>query len=320
MKAIITTKYGSPDVLRLREVEKPIPKDNEILIKISAAVVTPADCAFRKADPFMTRLFSGLTKPNCIPGFELAGEIEEVGGGVTLFKKGDQVFGTSGTGFGAHAEYKCLPETGVIITKPANMTYADAVGICDGGLTALSFLRDIGQIQRGQQVLINGASGAVGAYGVQLAKYYGAEVTGVCSSVNVNLVQSLGADHVIDYTRTDFTTNGETYDIIFDAVGKSSFTRCKSSLKQTGIYLSSVPSLAILLQMLWTSRIGSKRAYFAATGLKQKKENLTFLKELAEAGKLRSVIDRRYALEQITEAHRYVDSGRKKGNVVITVG
>jgi NADPH:quinone reductase-like Zn-dependent oxidoreductase len=320
MKAIITTKYGSPDVLRLREVEKPIPKDNEILIKINAAVVTPADCAFRKADPFMTRLFSGLTKPNCIPGFELAGEIEEVGGRVTLFKKGDQVFGTSGTGFGAHAEYKCLPETGVIITKPANMTYADAVGICDGGLTALSFLRDIGQIQRGQQVLINGASGAVGAYGVQLAKYYGAEVTGVCSSVNVNLVQSLGADHVIDYTRTDFTTNNETYDIIFDAVGKRSFTRCKGSLKQTGIYLSSVPSLAILLQMLWTSRIGSKRAYFAATGLKQKKENLTFLKELAEAGKLRSVIDRRYALEQIIEAHRYVDTGHKKGNVVITVG
>lgn len=320
MKAIITTKYGSPDVLRLREVDKPIPKDHEILIKIHATVVTPADCAFRKADPFMTRLFSGLTKPNCIPGFELAGEIEEVGSGVTLFKKGDQVFGTSGTGFGAHAEYKCLPETGVVITKPANLTYTDAVAICDGGLTSLSFLRDIGKIQRGQQVLINGASGAVGAYGVQLAKYYGAEVTGVCSSVNVNLVKSLGADHVIDYTRTDFTANGDTYDIIYDAVGKSSFARCLSSLKQNGSYLSSVPSLTILLQMLWTSRIGSKRAYFAATGLKQKKENLTFLKELAEAGKLRSVIDKRYALEQIAEAHRYVDTGHKKGNVVITVG
>lgn len=320
MKAIITTKYGSPDVLRLREVDKPVPKAHEILIKIHATVVTPADCAFRKADPFMTRLFSGLTKPNCIPGFELAGEIEEVGSGVTLFKKGDQVFGTSGTGFGAHAEYKCLPETGVVITKPANLTYADAVAICDGGLTSLSFLRDIGNIQRGQQVLINGASGAVGAYGVQLAKYYGAEVTGVCSSVNVNLVQSLGADHVIDYTRSDFTANGNTYDIIYDAVGKSSFARCSNSLKQNGLYLSSVPSLAILLQMLWTSRFGRKRAYFAATGLKQKKENLTFLKELAEAGKLRSVIDRRYALEQMAEAHRYVDTGHKKGNVVITVG
>lgn len=320
MKAIITTKYGSPDVLRLREVEKPIPKNHEILIKINATVVTPADCAFRKADPFMTRLFSGLTKPNCIPGFELAGEIEAIGSGVTLFKKGDQVFGTSGTGFGAHAEYKCLPETGVVITKPANMTYADAVAICDGGLTALSFLRDIGKIQRGQQVLINGASGAVGSYGVQLAKYYGAEVTGVCSTTNVKVVKSLGADHVIDYTKTDFTKNGDTYDIIFDAVGKSSFARCKSSLKQNGIYLTSVPSLAIMLQMLWTSRIGSKRACFAATGLKQKKENLTFLKELAEAGKIISVIDRRYALEQIAEAHRYVDSGHKKGNVVITVG
>jgi NADPH:quinone reductase-like Zn-dependent oxidoreductase len=320
MKAIITTKYGSPDVLRLREVEKPIPKNHEILIKINATVVTPADCAFRKADPFMTRLFSGLTRPNCIPGFELAGEIEAIGSGVTLFKKGDQVFGTSGTGFGAHAEYKCLPETGVVITKPVNMTYADAVAICDGGLTALSFLRDIGKIQRGQQVLINGASGAVGSYGVQLAKYYGAEVTGVCSATNVNVVKSLGADHVIDYTKTDFTKNGDTYDIIFDAVGKSSFARCKSSLKQNGIYLTSVPSLAIMLQMLWTSRIGSKRACFAATGLKQKKENLTFLKELAEAGKIISVIDRRYALEQIAEAHRYVDSGHKKGNVVITVG
>ncbi|MBA2943935.1 NAD(P)-dependent alcohol dehydrogenase [Paenibacillus sp. CGMCC 1.16610] len=320
MKAIITTKYGSPDVLQLKEVDKPIPKDHEILIKIHATVVTPADCAFRKADPFMTRLFSGLTKPNCIPGFELAGEIEEVGGGVTLFKKGDQIFGTAGTGFGAHAEYKCLPETGVVATKPANMTYADAVAVCDGALTALSFLRDIGKIQRGQQILINGASGAVGAYGVQLAKYFGAEVTGVCSQVNMSLVKSLGADHVIDYTKMDFSKTGHTYDIIFDAVGKSSFARCKSSLKQNGIYLSAVPSLAILLQMAWTSTFGGKRAYFAATGLKQKKENLTFLKELAEAENIKSVIDRRYSLEQIAEAHRYVDTGHKKGNVVITLG
>lgn len=320
MKAIITTKYGSPDVLRLSEVDKPIPKDHDILIKINATVVTPADCAFRKADPFMTRLVSGLIKPNCIPGFELAGEIEDVGGGVTLFKKGDQVFGTAGTGFGAHAEYKCLPETGVVIAKPTNMTYADAVAVCDGGLTALSFLRDIGNIQRGHQILINGASGAVGAYGVQIAKYYGAEVTAVCSGANVELVKSLGADHVIDYTQEDFSKNGHTYDIIFDAVGKSSFSRCKNSLKQNGSYLSAVPSLAILLQMVWTAKIGTKRAYFAATGLKQKKENLTFLKELAEAEQIVSVIDRRYAFEQIADAHRYVETGHKKGNVVITVG
>jgi len=203
--------------------------------------------------------------------------------------------------------------------KPTTMTYEEAVAICDGALTALVFLRDKAHIQRGQKVLINGASGAVGAAAVQLARYFGAEVTGVCSTTNVGMVKSLGADTVIDYTKEDFTKSGETYDIIFDAVGKSSFSRCKSSLTPRGVYLATVPTLAIMLQTVWTAKIGSKKAIFAATGLKQRKENLIFLRELVEAGKLQSVIDRRYPLEHIAEAHRYVEQGHKKGNVVITV-
>ncbi len=268
----------------------------------------------------MIRFLYGLRRPKyTILGVELAGEIDSIGRDVKLFKKGDQVFGISPNSFGAHAEYMCLPEDKPVILKPANATYEEAVGVCDGALTALIFLRDMANIQRGQQVLIHGASGAVGAYAVQLAKYFGAEVTGVCSTTNLELVQSLGADKAIDYTKEDFTKNGHTYDAIFDAVGKSSFARCKGSLKQRGIYLSTVPSLGIMLQMLWTSKIGSKKAIFTASGLKQRKENLVFLKELFEAGKIRSVIDRRYPLEQTAEAHRYVEKGHKKGNVVITL-
>ncbi|MFC5702394.1 NAD(P)-dependent alcohol dehydrogenase [Cohnella faecalis] len=319
MRAIKCAKYGTPDVLRLGEVQKPTPKDNEVLIKINATVVTPADCAFRKADPFITRFFCGLTKPKFVPGVELAGEVEAVGKDVTLFKRGDSVFGAAATGFGAHAEYKCLPETGVVALKPSNMSCEEAVAVCDGGLTALTFLRDIAKIQSGQKILINGASGAVGLYAVQLARYYGAEVTGVCSTTNAALVKLYGVDKVIDYTKEDFTKTGQTYDIIFDAVGKSSFSHCKGSIKPRGMYLGTVPTLAILFQTLWTSKFGSKKAIFSATGLKQSKENLIFLKELAEAGEIKSVIDRRYSLEQIAEAHRYVETGRKKGNVVITL-
>ncbi|RCW51714.1 NAD(P)-dependent alcohol dehydrogenase [Paenibacillus prosopidis] len=320
MRAIVYEKYGTPDVLQLKEVEKPIPKDNEVRIRVHAAIVTPSDCAFRKADPFMVRFIYGLTSPkNKILGVELAGEIESVGTGVTLFKKGDQVFGISTKNFGAHAEYTCLPENDPVAIKPANMAYEEAVGVCDGALTALIFLRDTAKIQRGQKVLINGASGSVGSYAVQLAKYFGAEVTGVCSTANLEMVKSLGADKVIDYTKVDFNKSGQSYDVIFDAVGKSSFSSCKSSLTPRGIYLSTVPTLSTILQMLWTSKSGSKKAKFVAAGLMQNKGNLIFLKELIEAGQLKSVIDRRYPLEQTAEAHRYVEKGHKKGNVVITL-
>jgi NADPH:quinone reductase-like Zn-dependent oxidoreductase len=321
MKAAVITKYGSPDVIQIKEVAKPTPRDNEVLIRVHAAVVGPADCAFRKGAPFIVRLIYGLARPRlAIQGVELAGEIEAAGKDVKLFKKSDQVFGTSPNSLGAHAEYVCLPEDKPVAIKSAHMTYEDAAAICDGALTALTFLRDKAHVQRGHKVLINGASGAVGAYAVQLARYYGAEVTGVCSTTNVELVKSLGADTVIDYTKEDFTKTGQTYDVIFDAVGKSSFSRCKNALKPGGIYLGTVPTLGILLQMLWTSLSGNKKAVFVAAGLMQSKENLIFLKELFEAGKIRSVIDRRYPLEQIAEAHRYVETGHKKGNVVITLG
>jgi NADPH:quinone reductase-like Zn-dependent oxidoreductase len=321
MKAIVCTKYGSPDVLQLREVDKPIPKDNEVRIRICAATVGPADCAFRKGDPFIVRLFYGLSKPkNPILGFELAGEIEAVGKDVKLYKVGDQVFGLSAKISGAHAEYKCLSEDAPLAIKSSSMSYEEAVAVCDGATTALTFLRDKAKIQSGQKVLINGASGSVGVHAIQLAKFYGAEVTAVCSTTNVSLVKSLGADKVIDYTKEDFTQASQSYDVIFDAVGKRSFAQCKGSLTPRGVYLSTVPTLSIVLQMLWTSRIGDKKAMFATAGLIQSKENLIFLKELYEAGKIKSVIDQRYPLEQTAEAHRYVDKGHKKGSVVITVG
>jgi len=320
MQAIVYTTYGSPDVLQLNDVEKPTPKDNEVLIRIHAAIVGPADCAFRKGDPFIVKLIYGLARPKfAVLGVEFAGEIEAIGKDVKLFTKGDQVFGMSPNSFGAHAEYMCLPEDKPLIIKPSNTTYAEAAGIVDGATTALTFLRDVAKLQRGQKALINGASGAVGAYAVQLAKYFGAEVSGVCSTANVALVKSLGADNVIDYTKEDFTKSGQTYDVIFDAVGKSSFSRCQGALTQKGMYLSTAPTLGIVLQMLRTSLFGSKKAKFATAGLMQNKDNLTFLKELIEAGKIKSVIDRCYPLEQIAEAHRYVEKGHKKGNVVITI-
>jgi NADPH:quinone reductase-like Zn-dependent oxidoreductase len=324
MKAIVYTEYGPPDVLQPKEVEKPSPKDNEVLIRVYAATVTTGDVnvrGFTFVPPGfgpLPRLMYGLRKPKMtILGIELAGEIETAGKEVMLFKKGDQVFGIDSERFGAYAEYVCRPEAGALAIKPANMTYEEAAAVPFGAGTALCFLRDA-NIRRGQKVLINGASGGVGTYAVQLARYYEAEVTGVCGTANLGLVKSLGADKVIDYTQADFTQNGETYDIILDTVvGKTSFSRCQGSLTPTGLYLAVAGGLHEAVQMLWTSMTGGKKVVFGSAS--ERKEDLMFLKELIEAGKITAVIDRRYPLEQTAEAHRYVETGHKKGNVVITV-
>ena len=324
MKAVLHTAYGPPDELRLGEVEKPVPKDNEVLIRIHATTVTTSDCNIRNLT-FVPELYFlpmrmqfGLLKPkNSILGLDLAGQIESAGKSVTRFDEGDQVFGTTEPAFGAHAEYICLPEDAVLAIKPASMTFEEAATIPVIANTALHFIRDLGSVQAGQNVLIIGASGGIGTFAVQLAKYYGADVTGVCSTTNVDMVKSLGADRVIDYTREDFTESGETYDVILDAVGKSSFSRCKSSLAETGIYLVTVPKPAALFQMQWRSLIGTRQVKME--GAPARVDNLNYLKELIEAGKLGTVIDRRYPLEQTADAFRYVEEGHKKGNVVIAV-
>ena len=319
MKAIVYTRFGPPEVLQLAEVEKPAPKDNEVLIQIHAATVCAEDPDMRASPGF-----NGIRQPkNPILGEYLAGEIEAVGKDVTRFRAGDQVYGgASLRRFGAYAQYLCMPEDGALAIMPANMTYDEAAAVPNGGLTALPFLRDKGRIQSGQHVLVNGASGAVGSSAVQIAKGYGADVTGVCSTTNLELVRSLGADSVIDYTQEDFTERGETYDIIFDTVGKSSFSRCRDSLEEGGVYLTTVPTPEGCLSLLRPRSVGRKSVGFAATGLRRarkKAKDLVVLAELVEAGELRAVIDRRYPLEQIAEAHRYVENGHKKGNVVITV-
>jgi len=328
MKAIVWTKYGSADGLQLREVAKPTPKDNEVLIKVHAATVTAADTEFRRLKlPLLfsipLRIYLGFRKPTRITilGAEFAGEIESAGKDVTHYKLGDQVFGYTGLGMGTYAEYMCLPEKpstlgSVMAKKPANMTYEEAAAVPFGGLEALHSLRKAG-ILSGQKVLIIGASGSIGTCAVQLAKHLGAEVTGVDSTEKLDMLRSIGADHVIDYTQEDFTKSGQTYDVIFDTVGKSSFSGSIRSLNENGTYLNANPGMLGRVRMGWTSKRSSKRIIPWTAGYTA--NNLLALKELVEAGKIKSVIDRRYPLEQTTEAHRYVDTGRKKGNVVITI-
>jgi NADPH:quinone reductase-like Zn-dependent oxidoreductase len=323
LKAIVSEIYGTPDVFQLKEIKKPFPKDNEVLIKIYATTVTAGDTVRRSGKYpllfwFPTRLMFGLRKPRkTIPGGTLAGEIEEVGKNVKLFKKGDQVYGEAGLGMGACAEYICLPEKPLLALKPNNMTFEEAAGVPDGAITSLYFLRK-GNIKEGQKVLINGASGGNGTYAVQLAKYFGTEVTGVCSTKNIELVKSLGADKVIDYTKEDFTKKDEKYDIIYDPVGKTSFSKCKNSLNSNGFFLTTVPNLRIILQALWTSILGNKRVISGMPPSSTFSDELIFLKGIIEEGKLKTIIDRSYPLEQLADAHKYVEKGHKKGNVVIT--
>ncbi len=329
MKAVVWTRYGPPDVLELREVEKPTPKDDEVLIRICATTVTAGDCEIRSLRfpiyfSLVMRLWRGLLKPRgtSILGTELAGKIEAVGKDVTHFKEGDQVFGSAGLRFGANAEYVCLPEEpgemeGGVTIKPANMTYEEAATVPFGGRDALHFLRR-GGVQSGQKILINGAGGSIGTFAIQLAKYFGAEVAAVDSTAKLDMLRWLGADQVIDYTREDFTKRGEVYDVIFDVVGTVSFSRSKRSIAQDGTYLLANPMRSQMVQGPWARMTSSRKVIMeAASGTIA---DLVFLRGLIEAGKLRTVIDRRYPLEQIAEAHRYVETGQKKGNVVITVG
>ncbi|NDJ52052.1 MAG: NAD(P)-dependent alcohol dehydrogenase [Chloroflexi bacterium] len=321
MKAVVCTRYGPPEVLQVQEVETPIPKDNEVRIKIYATTVTPSDGLLRSGSTIESRIFIGFAKPRKtyqIPGTEFSGVIDRVGSAVTHFKPGDEVYGFRGFGTGACAEYKTMREGDSLALKPGNLSHAEAAALVDGASTALFFLRDKASIQPGQKVLINGASGSIGSYAIQLAKHFGARVTGVCSTRNIDLVTSLGADRVIDYTTEDFTQSGESYDIIFDTVGKSTFAACRPILAERGLYLVTTGNMLVNYVMtLWTSVFSKKRMIFALSV--DKREALNFLRELAEEGKIRPIVDRRYPLEDVVDAHHYLDTGRKRGNVVITV-
>jgi NADPH:quinone reductase-like Zn-dependent oxidoreductase len=318
MKAVVYDRYGPPEVQRLEDVDRPVPKENEVLVKIHASTVTRTDCGVRQGKPFVVRFFFGLRRPKQrILGTELAGEVAAVGAAVTEFAVGDQVFGsTAAFKSGAHAEFICMRESDPLVHKPSGMTFEDAAAVSDGAILALMCLQSVGQ-QTGQTILVYGASGSIGTAGVQLAKHFGANVTGVCSTKNVALVKSLGADSVIDYTKEDFTKNGQTYDVIFDAVGKHSFSRCRDSLKRGGAYVATDGFRNLLLQ-LWTSRIGDKKVVFPIPP-HYTKQNVLLLKDLIEAEKYRPVVDRCYPLEDVVEATRYVETEQKIGNVVLTV-
>lgn len=323
MNAIVATGYGGPEVLELQQVNKPAPAQNELLIRIYAASATTADGMMRTGTPYLGRLFTGLTKPkHPIPGTGFAGMVEATGSDVTNYKIGDRVFGETSIQFSTNAEYVCVPEDGIVLPLPEEISFTEAAPFCDGALTSLNFLQELGNVEPGQEVLINGASGSLGTAAVQLAKQLGATVTAVCSTRNVALVKSLGADVVIDYTKTDFTQGAARYHLVYDTIGKSSFGACKQILRENGAYLSPVLSLGLLGQMAITSKIGHKKARFAATGLvapDKLRVLLAQLIELRKQGKLTTVIDRQYPLEKVGEAHTYIASGRKKGNVVITV-
>ena len=328
MKAIIWIKYGSPDGLQLKDVEKPIPKDDQILVKIHATTITAGDCEMRRLQlPLMlslpVRIYAGFISPKRIPilGQELAGEVVEVGANVKSYKVGDQVFGTTGFGFGAYAEYICLPERpddaqGTLAPKPINLTYEEAAAVPTAGFEALHFLRKA-DIKPGKKVLIIGAGGSIGTFAIQLARHFGAEVIGVDSTEKMDMLRSIGANHVIDYTKSDYTRNGETYDLIIDVVGRRGVSRRLKLLKPDGYYFLAYAGLSHILLGIWTSITSNKK--FKIESSSQKKEDLMFLIGLIEAGKIKSVIDRRYPLEHAAEAHRYVETGHKKGNVVITV-
>jgi NADPH:quinone reductase-like Zn-dependent oxidoreductase len=317
MRAVVHDRYGPPDVLRLEDVERPVPKDDEVLVRIHATTVARMDCSFRRAKPFVFyRFITGLRRPRRrVLGSELAGEIEAAGAAVSGFAVGDHVFGSSELGFGAHAEFICMRERALLAHKPAGMGFEEAAAVCDGALKALVSLRRA-DLREGQRILVYGASGAIGTAAVQLAEHFGADVTAVCDTRNLELVSSLGADRVIDYTREDFTRNGQTYDVIFDAVGKHSFRRCRGSLRQGGTYIATDLIQNVILALV-TSRIGDKRVLFPVE--RPTKEDVLLVKELIEAGKYRAVIDRCYPLEQVVEATRYVETEQKTGNVVLTV-
>lgn len=322
MQAITYQEYGNSDVLEITEMAKPQPTDNEILVKIYASTVTPVDIAFLKGQPYIARLFTGLFKPkNQILGTELSGEIVAIGKNITQYKVGDVIFAAPADGYGAHAEYICLPEDGAQAHMAEGWSYEQAAAICNGALTALPFLRDAGKIKAGDKVLIIGASGSIGLAALQFAKNFGAHVTGICSAGNVDLVTSLGADQVVDYNQQDFAKNGVKYDIIFDTIGNRNFHKCRNSLVKKGHYLTTTINFGNLLFTLFGNIWGGKQAIFAATGLRKAADqivDLAYIKNLISNGKLKIIIDRAYPFEQIADAYEYVGAGHKVGNLVIT--
>lgn len=323
MKAVFVTNYGGPEVLEVKETARPVPKENEILVKVRAASITTADSMMRSGTPRLARLFIGINRPKKpIIGTGFAGVVVETGNGVTGFETGKAVFGLTGMNFAANAEYVCIPTSGVVLPMPDYLSFEAAAVMYDGPTTSLNFLKNLAGLQAGQKVLVNGASGSLGVAAVQIAKHMGAEVTAVCSTANISLVKSLGADHVIDYKEVDFTKGSIQYDVIYDTVGKSSFTKAKKVLTDNGTYMSPVLDFKLMMQMMANGLRGGKKAKFDATGMKpvqEFKSMIEDLKEIFKAGKYNMVIENRYTMEQIVDAHRYIDSGRKRGNVVMSI-